>query len=61
MNKTLTSIDLGYNGIGKEGMKSIVEALKMNKTIPSINVTYNANSNSTEIQEEIDKLIERNR
>ena len=40
-NKSITSVNLGWNNIGDEGVEKLVEHLKSNKTIKHLGLWYN--------------------
>jgi len=41
-NTSVTSINLGFNSIGAEGMKALAEALKTNTSVTSIDLRCNS-------------------
>jgi len=40
-NKSITSVDLGSNSIGDDGVEKLVEHLKSNKSIKHLYLQYN--------------------
>ena len=54
-NKSITSINLGWNSIGDEGVEKLVEHLKCNNTIKCINLSDNSITNNGAIH--LSKLL----
>mmetsp|Transcript_18603 Transcript_18603/g.41370 ORF Transcript_18603/g.41370 Transcript_18603/m.41370 type:complete len:156 (+) Transcript_18603:613-1080(+) len=58
-NKTLTTLVLEHNDIGKDGAKAIAEALSDNATLTTLNLSGNYGINS-KLQDRIQRLVEVN-